>query len=259
LVPKWITGVKCLIHWIFRSVKHCLLFPFRKKVICNVWHTMSFWSINRELSVKSLGCLTSFETLFTFKRQVKRWSLVWILICHSIVEAHTSFDFLSSCNSGSNRVDGSSNIFFSANSSGVSVIYKTVTLLRGMQVRRSNTWIEFNSFVIWLIGIFIYIVSFVQRERGFSFSPSFLHLLLIWLDIITGINYRPSNTGVFWRQVRVFLISETFFVEGISWSIVSLLSSYCPSLVSCHELLLEHRCGVSSLRSVSVDENVAHI
>ena len=180
-----------------------LFLPFFIDIILDVWSTMSSWSINRELHVKSLGGLTTLESWFRLESEVYTRSFptgtVWLTIIQTQCALH-SFglsDFLG------NRVDLVSQIFFSADATWISVVDETVTLLRRMgemvrfcSMNVARTWILIESLVVGLIRTFISIVSFPERETSLSFSIFLLHLIRAEFDVITCVNDRPLHTNV---------------------------------------------------------------
>ena len=99
----------------------------------------------------------------------------------------------------------------------------------------------------------------MQRERGFGFAPSFLHLFLIELNIITRVDDGPPDARVFRRQVWIFRVSQTLLVKGVTSSIVGLPCAEFPRLIWCHKLLFKHWSCVGTLGPISIDEDVAHI
>mgnify|MGYP006092757957 FL=1 len=60
----------------------------------------------------------------------------------------------------------------------------------------ARTWILIESLVVGLIGTFISIVSFPERETSLSFSIFLLHLVRAEFDVITCVNDRPLHANV---------------------------------------------------------------
>ena len=124
----------------------------------------------------------------------------------------------------------------------------------------ARTWILIESLVVGLIGTFISIVSFPERETSLSFSIFLLHLVRAEFDVITCVNDRPLHANVVIMQIRVGTIFKTLFMERFIL-IDTLLSSFgstVPCFVGCHKLLLDDWSCVCSLRAVSINENVTH-
>jgi hypothetical protein len=110
-------------------VDGCLVPIDLEEVIWNVYHSVCFWSVHWEFGVESLSRLSSLESLLAIESQVQRWRLVCSVVGHSVVQAKGSFDFLSTLNPVCNWINSSSNVLFFADTSRISIIYKTVTLL----------------------------------------------------------------------------------------------------------------------------------
>ena len=63
---------------------------------------------------------------------------------------------------------------------------------------------------------------------------------------------------MFGRKIRIGSKFQRCLVESII-SFFGLLPTTVPSLVSRHELLFDNRRAIGTLRSISVDVNVAHL
>ena len=168
---------KVVWSWVWNCIY--LLFPNFCNIILNIWWSWTSWSINWELSIKSLSCLSSIIALLLFKRLVQVWSLPSASINLSIIEAQSSLDLLSHCNLLSNGVDLISQVLLSANASRVDVIAKAVTLHWGVDFGRAGTWIKVGSFFVCLLWVLESVISFVKRHTVFYFVVSLLHLLCV--------------------------------------------------------------------------------
>ena len=124
----------------------------------------------------------------------------------------------------------------------------------------ARTWILVESLVVGLIRTFIGIVSFPERETGFSFSIFLLHLISAEFDVITCVNDRPLHANVIFMEIWVSTILKTFLVERLIFvdTLLSSVGSTVPCFVGSHKLLLDDWSSVSSLRAVSIDEDVTH-
>ena len=65
----------------------------------------------------------------------------------------------------------------------------------------------------------------MQREGSLSLAPALLHLLLVKLDVVAGIDDGPADAGVLWRQIRILLVPETLLEESVSLALFGLLGS----------------------------------
>lgn len=98
-----------------------------------------------------------------------------------------------------------------------------------------------------MLGVLINGVGFVQGEGGFGFAPALLHLLLVELDIIAGVDDGPADAGVLGRKIRILLVPETLLEEDVPLSFVGLLGAEGPAFFGSQELLFEHGRSVGTL------------
>lgn len=93
-------------------MKRSLLLPHIIQIICNVYLSVSLWSINWEFGVEPLGCLTTLEALLAVESKVKGWRPIRTVIGHPVIQAESSLHFLGTGNSRSDAVDLAPDILF---------------------------------------------------------------------------------------------------------------------------------------------------
>ena len=177
---------------------------------------------------------------------------IWV----TIIMTQHSLDFLGTSDSLGDRIQGLCKIFLFTDSARVNILLKSVAVECCIWWHRPS--VIFHPLLVGKSTMFERIIRFMKRRRCFICGVHLLEHVSSWLDVIVGVNYWPFHSHMLRWKVWIKLVSFTLLEEVIPYCL-SESFTFIPVPVMSSVFVFICWWIVSSLTSVSVDENVAHL